>query len=145
MNLTDANDGWDGAPLYSPDGRWIAYLSQATPGYESDLVRLAVSTRGKTVRYATDEPDFDDWVDDMRWSPDSAAIVVPGGGRRGGRRCYRLDADRRHRRRGGAHRRLPRRLGARPPTALGVYTRRAIGAPPEVYRGRLGGGGRRAG
>jgi hypothetical protein len=33
---------WDGAPLYSHDGRYIAYSSQATPGYESDLKRLAL-------------------------------------------------------------------------------------------------------
>ncbi len=40
-NLTAVNKGWDGAPHYSPDGRFIAYRSQAVPGYESALYRLA--------------------------------------------------------------------------------------------------------
>jgi Tol biopolymer transport system component len=64
-NLKDANDGWDGAPLYSPDGRFIAFVSQATPGYESDLRRLAVLER---VRYLTERGGFDDWVGDIAWS-----------------------------------------------------------------------------
>lgn len=75
-NLTAANKGWDGAPLYSPDGRSIAYISQETPGYESDLKRLAVLDRasGKT-RYLTDRTSFADWIDDMRWTKDSASLI----------------------------------------------------------------------
>ncbi len=75
VNLTDANDGWDGAPLYSPDGRYLAYISQATPGYESDLRRLAVLDRktGKT-RYLTERGGFDDWVADMRWAGNGALL-----------------------------------------------------------------------
>ncbi len=44
-NLTAKNKGWDGAPLYSPDGKSIAFISQATPAYESDLKRLALLDR----------------------------------------------------------------------------------------------------
>ncbi|MEJ2083277.1 MAG: hypothetical protein P8Y94_14165, partial [Acidobacteriota bacterium] len=44
-NLTKENPGWDGSPLYSPDGRFIAYRSQATPGFESDLYRIALYDR----------------------------------------------------------------------------------------------------
>jgi dipeptidyl aminopeptidase/acylaminoacyl peptidase len=39
------NPGFDGAPVYSPDGRTIAYRSQAHPGYESDKWRLMVLDR----------------------------------------------------------------------------------------------------
>ncbi len=75
-NLTEANDGWDGAPLYSPDGRSIAFISQETPGYESDLRRLAVLDRASgQVRYFTGRDDFNDWVDDVRWSPDGRTLV----------------------------------------------------------------------
>ncbi len=69
VNLTDGNDGWDGAPLYSPDGKHIAYISQETPGYESDLRRLALYDRAtKRTRYLTSREDFDDWVEDVRWA-----------------------------------------------------------------------------
>lgn len=75
-NLTAANRGWDGAPLWSPDGRSIAYVSQATPGYESDLKRLALLDRATgATRCLTDRESFDFWVDDMRWTPDSQALV----------------------------------------------------------------------
>ena len=74
-NLTDANDGWDGAPLYSPDGRHIAYVSQETPRYESDLRRLAVLERstGK-VRYLTSRKGFDDWIGDLAWDGNGALV-----------------------------------------------------------------------
>ena len=76
VNLTDANDGWDGAPLYSPDGKSIAFISQATPAYESDLKRLAVLDRvTKRVTYLTSREGFDDMVSDMRWTKDSSALV----------------------------------------------------------------------
>src|SRR5215510_7962587 len=39
-NITAANHGYDGSPQFSPDGRFLAYRSQVTPGYESDRFRL---------------------------------------------------------------------------------------------------------
>jgi len=75
-NLTAKNKGWDGAPLYSPDGKSIAFISQATPGYESDLKRLALVDRGSgSVSYLTDQKVFDNWIDDFRWAQDSQSIV----------------------------------------------------------------------
>ena len=40
-----ANPGADNSPQYSPDGRYIAYRSQARAGYESDKWRLVVLDR----------------------------------------------------------------------------------------------------
>jgi len=75
VNITDANDGWDGSPLYSPDGRYIAYRSQAKPAYESDLFRIAVYDRqSKSIRYLTDRKNFDNWVDEVAWTPDSRTV-----------------------------------------------------------------------
>ena len=82
-NLSAANRGHDGHPLYSPDGRYLAWLSQETPGYESDLYRIALHDRqsGET-RYLTDRASFDNWITDFRWTPDSESIFflshVPG-------------------------------------------------------------------
>lgn len=68
VNLTASNRGWDGHPRFSPDGSRLAYLSQATPGYESDLTRLAVLDLGSgQTAYLTRRNGFDDWVDDMAW------------------------------------------------------------------------------
>jgi dipeptidyl aminopeptidase/acylaminoacyl peptidase len=69
VNLTDACDGWDGLPLFSPDGRAIAYVSQQTAGYESDLKRVALldlSTRRTT--YLTERGGFDQNALDFRFA-----------------------------------------------------------------------------
>ncbi len=65
--------GADTSPKYSPDGRWIAWRSQATPAYESDLFELWLydRTNGKTTRLM---PQFDNWVDSFTWAPDSKSI-----------------------------------------------------------------------
>ncbi len=75
VDITRANHGWDGSPAYSPDGRFIAYRSQKTPGYESDLFRIALYDRHKkTVRYVTNRANFDNWVDDIEWGPAGRAL-----------------------------------------------------------------------
>ena len=72
-NITTGNKAWDGTPLYSPDGRYIAYRCQATPGYESDCFKLALYDRQTgTSRIVT--PAFDDWVEDFAWSQDCSKI-----------------------------------------------------------------------
>ena len=65
--------GSDTAPKYSPDGKWIAWRSQARAGYESDLWELWLYDRatGATMRLA---PQFDNWIESFVWSPDSASI-----------------------------------------------------------------------
>ncbi len=67
------NPGSDGTPIYSPDGKYIAYRSQLRGGYESDRFRLMLYERatGKITDLA---PNFDRWVDSMVWSPDSKTI-----------------------------------------------------------------------
>jgi len=75
LNITDGNKGWDGDPVYSPDGRSIAFRSQEKPGRESDLFRLAVYDRIEDrVRYLTKESSFDHWVEGIQWSADGDAI-----------------------------------------------------------------------
>ncbi|MGD8787601.1 MAG: S9 family peptidase, partial [Phycisphaerales bacterium] len=38
--LTEKNRAWDTHPIFSPDGRTLAYLAMARPGYESDRFRI---------------------------------------------------------------------------------------------------------
>ncbi len=73
LNITRENPGSDAAPQYSPDGRYIAYTSQARNGYESDLFRLRVYDRQThTIKDLT--TGFDQWVEGFAWAPDSDTI-----------------------------------------------------------------------
>ncbi len=73
LNITADNPGSDAAPQYSPNGRYIAYTSQARNGYESDLFRLRAYDReaGKIIDLT---PGFDQWVSSFAWAPDSNTI-----------------------------------------------------------------------
>ncbi len=65
--------GGNFSPAYSPDGKWLAWRSQARDGYESDKFRLAVYDREKKT--VTDLlPKFDNWVDEFVWAPNSTGI-----------------------------------------------------------------------
>jgi len=78
-NITADNPASDASPLYSPDGRYIAYRAQQRPGYESDRFRLMLYDH-KTGKARTVETDgnphvsFDYWVGDFAWSLDSSEI-----------------------------------------------------------------------
>ncbi len=67
--------GADTSPAYSPDGRYIAYRSQARAGYESDLWELWLYDRasGQSRRIAE---QFDQWIESLRWSPDSKSLFI---------------------------------------------------------------------
>ena len=66
--------GADNAPLYSPNGKLLAFRSQARAGYESDRWRLMVLDRasGKTANLSE---GFDRWVENITWLPDSDRLV----------------------------------------------------------------------
>ncbi len=40
--LTEANQAWDTNPVFSPDGKTLAYLAMTRPGYESDRFRIVL-------------------------------------------------------------------------------------------------------
>ena len=70
--------GSDSTPLYSPDGRYIAYLSQERAGYESDRFRLMLYDRHTGSRTELTH-GFDRWVTAFAWSPDSSKIYFVAG------------------------------------------------------------------
>jgi dipeptidyl aminopeptidase/acylaminoacyl peptidase len=72
--------GSDDEPEYSPDGKWLAFRSQARAGFESDKFRLMLFDRGKkTIREVM--PKFDRWVDEFTWAPDSGTVYFVAGNR----------------------------------------------------------------
>lgn len=67
------NPGFDGNPVYSPDGHYIAYHAQLTPGYESDRWRVMLYDRqsGKVENLSE---GFDRSANELNWSADSKTI-----------------------------------------------------------------------
>jgi dipeptidyl aminopeptidase/acylaminoacyl peptidase len=82
--------GSDDGPQYSPDGKYLAWRSQARNGFESDQFRLTLMDRatGKSAPINMDlknfAPDgrvqstkpFDLWVDSFAWGDDSQHIFL---------------------------------------------------------------------
>ncbi len=72
-NITTDNPASDSTPLYSPDGKYIAYRAQQRPGYESDRFRLMLYDRKTGEKKGLTE-GFDGWVGTFVWSPESTII-----------------------------------------------------------------------
>jgi dipeptidyl aminopeptidase/acylaminoacyl peptidase len=70
--------GGDHSPAYSPDGKYIAWRSQARAGYESDRFRLMLYDRA-TKQEKELLPKFDRWADEFVWAPDSGRIFFTAG------------------------------------------------------------------
>jgi len=68
-----SNPGFDGNPVYSPDGKYIAYHAQLTAGYEADRWRVMLYDRqsGKTENISD---TFDRSAENLAWAPDSKTI-----------------------------------------------------------------------
>jgi dipeptidyl aminopeptidase/acylaminoacyl peptidase len=67
--------GSDDGPQYSPDGKWLAFRSQARAGYESDRFRLMLFDRAKKTSKEL-MPKFDRWVDEFVWDSKSKKIYL---------------------------------------------------------------------
>jgi len=67
------NPGFDGHPVYSPDGHSIAYHAQLVAGYESDRWRLMLYDRS-TQKVSNLTEGFDRSVQEPLWSPDSRRL-----------------------------------------------------------------------
>ena len=74
------NRGADNTPRYSPDGKWLAYLSMERAGFEADRVRLMVMHRndGKTEGGSPTEATAG-WtlsIGSYTWCPDSGCLYA---------------------------------------------------------------------
>jgi len=129
------NPGSDSTPLYSPDGKYIAYRSQLRGGYESDRFRLMLYERA-TGKITDLTPNFDRWVDSMAWSPDSKTIYFTAENA-GENPIYKIDVT--------AANAWPQELVAGfndspTPTPDGkalVFDRMSVMAPNEIYSAPL--------
>jgi dipeptidyl aminopeptidase/acylaminoacyl peptidase len=72
-DITPGNKASDETPLYSPDGKYIAYRAQQRPGYESDRFRLMLYDRKTSAKKNLTE-NFDQWVESFTWSNDSKSL-----------------------------------------------------------------------
>jgi dipeptidyl aminopeptidase/acylaminoacyl peptidase len=80
QRLTGDNKGYDQSPLYSSGGRYLAYRSQATGGFEADRWRLMLYDRQtKQTRDLTAK--FDLQVEEFVFTPDGQIIYFTVGER----------------------------------------------------------------
>ncbi len=78
VNISEGNPGYDRNPVFSPDGKKMAYNSMVTAGYESDKDRLmvydiAAKTRTDLTR------NLDQSASNMIWTPDGSTIYFISG------------------------------------------------------------------
>ena len=76
-NITQSNHGYDVGPIYSADGRFIVYRSQATAGFEADRWRLMVYNRGNGTSTEITR-GFDQQVDEAVLSKDGNVYFTAG-------------------------------------------------------------------
>jgi dipeptidyl aminopeptidase/acylaminoacyl peptidase len=67
------NPGFDGNPVYSSDGKYIAYHAQLSPEYESDRWRVFLYSRA-TGKSENLSESFDRSANNLAWSPDGRKI-----------------------------------------------------------------------
>ena len=135
-NLTAQNTAYDGQPHFSPDGRYIAYQQQKIPGYESDLLRLAVYDL-KAGKSKTLTENFDAWTEDYVWGPDSRYIYFRAH-QKGHFPIYRADV------RSGQIRKIidvktPDSYTIAPSGKWLAVSRRTIDRPTEIVRVKISG------
>jgi len=135
VRLTGGNRGADKTPRYSPDGRYLAYRSQATAGFESDRWRLMLYDR-QTKQTRELLPKLDAYVDDFTFAPDGGSIYFVSG-ERGVEPIFNVSlAD-------GSTRKLiggfDGDLQISRDSRLLVFTRSTAASPSEIYTARLDG------
>ncbi|HYP28976.1 MAG TPA: S9 family peptidase [Blastocatellia bacterium] len=136
--ITGNNFGADLSPLYSPDGRFLAYRSQTTAGFEAAKWRLMVYDRkSNQSRSLTEALDLS--AEGFTFSPDGRKIYFAAG-ERGRHPIYEVAVD------GGAPRKV---IGEGfnddiQVTADGrtfVLTRNSMTRPVEIFRANSDGTG----
>ena len=131
-NITATNQGYDGSAQFSPNGRFIAYRSQTTPGFEADRFRLMLYDR-KTGKAQSITESLDSSVDEFTFAPNSQTIYLCAE-ERGRSPIYSVSTS------GGPVKKVVSQGGANADvhvTADGgtlVFSRSSMTRPSEIYR-----------
>jgi len=134
VNLTEGMMGYDVEPVFSPEGRRIAWLSMERDGYEADRNRLFVHDFGADGRVEL-TADYDNDAHSPVWSRDGSSIFFTSESW-GTVQIFAVPAD------GGAVRRVTEgvfdyvsldvaRIGN---DGTLVAARRSMSSPNEIYR-----------
>jgi len=77
-NLTQCNFGYDRNPAFSPDGKYMAYLSMKTPGCESDLEKIILKNMetGETQNLTE---HWDQCASNLVWDSNNRTIFFISG------------------------------------------------------------------
>ena len=73
--LTEKNRATDTQPVFSPDGKTLAYLAMARPGYESDRLRVVLRSWPEGSERVL-APQWDRSAGSLGWSADGKAVLV---------------------------------------------------------------------
>lgn len=126
--------GSDSTPLYSPDGKYIAWRMQVRDGYESDRFRLVVFERA-TGKITNLTEGFDRWVGSYTWKPDSSGFFFSAEDK-GEAPIYELAVT------GGTPREVIRKhnddLTITPDGKTLLFTRMSAESPNEIHRLAVG-------
>ncbi len=77
MNLTQTNKAWDTQPIFSADGKYMAYLAMKRPGFEADKLDLIlVDIENSTSTNLTQ--DWDRSFSSATFSGDSKSVLLTG-------------------------------------------------------------------
>ena len=73
--LTDANQAWDSTPVFSPDGKTLAYLAMSRPRYEADRFRIVLKPwPDGQARVLTEA--WDRSVSSLGWTQDGTKLLA---------------------------------------------------------------------
>lgn len=73
--ITEANQAWDTEPVFSPDGKTVAYLAMKRPGFEADRFRIMLRNQTDgSVKNLTEE--WDRSPHSLVWSEDGRTIYA---------------------------------------------------------------------
>jgi dipeptidyl aminopeptidase/acylaminoacyl peptidase len=74
--ITEKNQALDAAPSFSPDGKWLAYLAMARPGYEADRQTIMILGLGSGGALRNLTETWDRSAGELAWSRDSRTLFT---------------------------------------------------------------------